>query len=175
MVSGGSVTMKRSAGLLLYRHRRAEVEVFLVHPGGPFWAKKDLGSWSLPKGEPADGENFLAAAKREFAEETGVAIDGTFLPLGELKQPSGKRIRAWALEFDLDPALIKSNTFKLEWPPKSGNIQEFPEVDAGGWFSPASALEKLTEGQQDFVIRLAGMLGVNVANPRHGPASGPAG
>jgi predicted NUDIX family NTP pyrophosphohydrolase len=126
---------KFSAGVLLYRSGEAGVEVLLVHPGGPFWAKKDLAAWSLPKGEYLDGEDPLSAAKREFAEETGFAIDGTFLPLGEVKLSSGKIVSAWALEHDLDPALIKSNTFTLEYPPKSGKMQEFPEVDAAGWFS----------------------------------------
>jgi predicted NUDIX family NTP pyrophosphohydrolase len=156
---------KLSAGVLAFRRRNGDVEVFLVHPGGPFWANKDLGSWSLPKGEYTDGEDALAAAKREFAEETSVAIDGTFLPLGELKQPSGKIISAWALEHDFDPTAMKSNTFTLEWPPKSGKTEKFPEVDAGGWFSLSAALEKLTKGQADFVRRLAQKLGVNIPMP----------
>jgi predicted NUDIX family NTP pyrophosphohydrolase len=150
---------KLSAGILLFRRHKSEVEVFLVHPGGPFWAKKDAGVWSLPKGEYAEGEDALAAAKREFQEETGVAVDGEFLPLGELKQPSGKVISAWALEHDLDPALLRSNTFTLEWPPKSGKMQELPEVDTGAWFSLPAAREKLIKGQLEFLTRLAETVG----------------
>jgi predicted NUDIX family NTP pyrophosphohydrolase len=146
---------KLSAGVLLFRRRNEEIEVFLVHPGGPYWAKKDLGAWSLPKGEYAAGEDPLAAAKREFAEETSFEIDGPFVPLGELTQPSGKVITAWALERDLDPSLIKSNTFRLEWPPRSGKAREFPEVDAGGWFGLAEAARKLAPGQVEFVRRLS--------------------
>ena len=108
------------------------MEVLLVHPGGPFWAKTDAGAWSIPKGEYSEGEDALAAAKREFTEETGVAVDGDFIPLGEVKQAGGKVVIAWALEGDLDPKLIQSNAFTIEWPPKSGSMREFPEVDAGG-------------------------------------------
>lgn len=157
---------KRSAGILLFRRQKEGVEVFLVHPGGPFWAKKDLGCWSLPKGEFEQGEDPLTAAKREFAEETSYGIDGAFVPLGDLKQPSGKIISAWALEHDLDPALIKSNTFKMEWPPKSGKTQEFPEVDAGRWFSLPVALEKLLAGQVGFISRLAEKIGIGVPKTR---------
>lgn len=156
---------KRSAGILLYRRHKEDVEVFLVHPGGPFWAKKDLGSWSLPKGEYEEGEDPLTVAKREFAEETSCTVDGAFLPLGELKQPSGKVITAWALEYDLDPAQIKSNLFMLEWPPKSGKMQEFPEVDAGGWFSLPMSLEKLLKGQIGFIARLADKIGTSPPKP----------
>src|SRR5438105_1670672 len=120
---------KRSAGILLFRSTNAQLEIFLVHPGGPFWSKKDSGAWSIPKGEYSE-EDPLAAAKREFEEETGVAIAGDFLPLGEVKQPGGKVVQAWALEHDLDPTSIRSNTFKMEWPPGSGSIREFPEVDS---------------------------------------------
>ena len=120
---------KRSAGLLLFRHRDNLLEVFLVHPGGPYWANKDLGSWSIAKGEYEENENALEAAKREFQEETGCAVDGEFISLGQIKQPSGKVITAWALEADCDARSITSNTFSLEWPPKSGRMQEFPEVD----------------------------------------------
>ena len=120
---------RRSAGILLYRFRKNKPEVFLVHPGGPFWAKKDLGAWSIPKGEYNDDENPLDAARREFSEETGITVNGYFMELGEVKQPSGKLIIAWALATDLQSVEIKSNTFKLKWPPKSGKIQEFPEVD----------------------------------------------
>ena len=157
---------KRSAGILLFRKSEAGVEVFLVHPGGPFWAKKDLGSWSLPKGEFEDSEDPLTAAKREFTEETGCVVDGAFVALGDLKQPSGKLISAWALEHDLDPAMVKSNTFPMEWPPKSGKTQEFPEVDAGGWFLLPAALEKLLKGQADFISRLAEKVGVSVPKPQ---------
>jgi predicted NUDIX family NTP pyrophosphohydrolase len=150
---------KLSAGILLFRRRNSEDEAFLVHPGGPFWAKKDAGAWSVPKGEYAEGEDALAAAKREFEEETGVAVDGDFLSLGELKQPSGKVISAWALEHDLDPALLRSNTFTLEWPSKSGKMQEFPEVDAWAWFSLPAARKKLIKGQLEFLTRLAETVG----------------
>src|ERR1700722_6968232 len=144
---------KRSAGLLLFRNS-AELELFLVHPGGPFWAKKDDAAWSIPKGEYAEPEDALLAAKREFQEETGIPIDGGFLPLGELKQPGGKIVTAWALEKDIDAALVKSNTFSMEWPPKSGKTQEFPEIDRAGWFSIAMARTKLLKGQVAFIDRL---------------------
>jgi predicted NUDIX family NTP pyrophosphohydrolase len=148
---------KRSAGLLLFR-KSTELEIFLVHPGGPFWAKKDDGAWSLPKGEYSEEEDALLAAKREFREETGFCVDGDFLPLGELKQPGGKVVKAWAVERDVDAALVKSNTFSIEWPPKSGKTKEFPEVDRAGWFSPALARSKLLKGQVGFVDRLLGEL-----------------
>jgi predicted NUDIX family NTP pyrophosphohydrolase len=150
---------KRSAGLLLYR-RVNGVEVFLVHPGGPFWAKKDDGVWSLPKGEYAEDEDPLSAAKREVEEETGFAVDGNFVPLGELRQPSGKIVTAWAIERDIDASLVKSNTFSMEWPPKSGKTQEFPEVDKGGWFSIPSAKTRLLKGQVAFLDRLLAKLGI---------------
>jgi predicted NUDIX family NTP pyrophosphohydrolase len=135
------------------------LEVLLVHPGGPFWAKKDAGAWSIPKGEYSEGENPLAAAKREFAEETGVSLDGDVIPLGEVKQASGKVVIAWALEGDLDTKLIQSNTFTIEWPPRSGLMQEFPEVDAAGWFSLGDAQGKLLRGQVQFLIRLSEHVG----------------
>lgn len=144
---------------MLFRKAEAGIEVFLVHPGGPFWKKKDLGAWSLPKGEYDEGEDPLAAAKREFTEETSLIVDGDFVFLGELKQPSGKVVSAWALEHDLDPARVKSNTFSMEWPPKSGRTQEFPEVDAGAWFSLPAAMEKMLKGQTDFLARLAEKIG----------------
>jgi predicted NUDIX family NTP pyrophosphohydrolase len=147
--------MKFSAAILLFRRKLYVIEVFLVHPGGPFWAKKDAGAWSLPKGEYPEEEDPLAAAKRELEEETGLSVDGDFLPLGELQQSRGKRVTAWALEYDLDPAQIKSNSFTLEWPPKSGRIQEFPEVDAGAWFSLPAANDKLIPGQRPFLTRLS--------------------
>src|SRR5215468_4926347 len=120
---------KASAGILLYRQRPADVRVMLVHPGGPFWAKKDLGAWSIPKGLADEGEDLLAAAKREFLEEIGVTVEGEFLDLGAHKQPGGKTIVAWACEGDFDPAALRSNTFAMEWPPRSGRMAEFPEVD----------------------------------------------
>jgi predicted NUDIX family NTP pyrophosphohydrolase len=173
---------KRSAGILLYRrapetaqagaHARAvvrdstsaqtravvlhasEVEVLLVHPGGPLWAKKDLGAWSIPKGEyPAD-EDPLAAAKRELEEETGFRVEGNFVTLGEITQRSGKIVVAWALEADFDPANLRSNTFSMEWPPRSGRQAEFPEVDRAAWFSIAEAREKILPGQLPFLDRL---------------------
>jgi predicted NUDIX family NTP pyrophosphohydrolase len=144
---------KRSAGILLFR-RRQELEVFLVHPGGPFGVGKDAGAWSIPKGEYGEDEEPLAAAKREFQEETGVAISGNFLPLGQVTQLGGKVVTAWALEHDLDPELIKSNSFEMEWPPRSGKMQEFPEVDYGGWFSIPIAATKLLKRQEGFLARL---------------------
>ena len=136
---------KQSAGILLFRGSGAELEVFLVHPGGPFWASKDAGAWSIPKGEYSGNEDALAAAKREFQEETGVAINGDFISLGKVKQAGGKVVEAWAVEHDLDPATLTSNTFNLEWPPMSGKIREFPEVDAGAWFSLAVARVKIVK------------------------------
>ena len=150
---------RRSAGLLLFRNSTTLLEVFLVHPGGPFWARKDEGAWSLPKGEYGEGEDPLDAARREFEEETGAAVNGAFLPLGEIRQPGGKLVAAWALEWDLDPAAIRSNTFELEWPPKSGRMQQFPEVDRAAWFSIAEAERKLLKGQLPLLARLAEQLG----------------
>ena len=149
---------KRSAGILLWR-RNAEVEVLLVHPGGPFWAKKDLGAWSIPKGEHDEGEDELAAARREFAEEIGCAATGDAIALGEYKQPGGKVIVAFALEGDCDPATLRSNTFELEWPPRSGTMRAFPEVDRAGWFAPEEALKKLLTGQRPIVAALLQRLG----------------
>src|SRR5579863_861772 len=120
---------KRSAGLVMYRRRNSGLNVFLVHPGGPFWAKKDLGAWSIPKGQYSEQEEPLEAARREFQEETGFAAEGNFIGLGDLKQPSGKSITAWAFEGDCDPQRLKSNTFPMEWPPRSGRLIEVPEVD----------------------------------------------
>jgi predicted NUDIX family NTP pyrophosphohydrolase len=142
------VAKKLSAGIVLYRKRGAKIEVFLVHPGGPFWAKKDDGAWSIPKGEYGDGENPLSVAKREFAEETGSELSGVFIELAPAKQPSGKIIRAWAVEGDLDAASIRSNSFSMEWPPKSGRVQTFPEVDRALWCDVALARQKLLPGQR---------------------------
>jgi predicted NUDIX family NTP pyrophosphohydrolase len=149
---------KHSAGLLMYRFRDGVLEVFLAHPGGPFWAKKDLGAWSIPKGEYPPEEDGLAAAQREFAEETGCAIQGELLPLTPLRQPSGKLIAAWAFQGDCDPAALKSNTFTLKWPPRSGRQQEFPEVDRGDWFTLEEAKEKIIRGQVGFLEELERIL-----------------
>ena len=145
---------KTSAGILLYRRRGGEIEVFLVHPGGPFWAKKDLGAWSLPKGELEEGEDPLAAAVREFTEETGFAVSGEFRPLPSQRQPSGKIILAWAVEGDCDPAQLRSGVFEMEWPPRSGRRQEFPEVDRGAWFTLDEARQRIIAGQVPFLDAL---------------------
>ena len=145
---------KRSAGLLMYRRASPALELLLVHPGGPFWAKKDEGAWSIPKGEYDAGEEALAVAKREFAEEVGAVPDGKFLDLGEVAQRGGKRVRAFALEGDFDVAQLHSNTFEIEWPPKSGRRQSFPEVDRAGWFAPDIARRKVVAGQRPFIDRL---------------------
>jgi predicted NUDIX family NTP pyrophosphohydrolase len=150
---------KESAGLLMYRHKDAVLEVLLVHPGGPFWAKKDLGSWSIPKGEYSPEEDPFTVAKREFEEETGSPAVGKFTPLTPIKQPSRKIIQAWIFEGDFDTETIKSNTFSIEWPPKSGKIQEFPEVDRAEWFTVKIAKEKILKGQVGFLDELLQILG----------------
>jgi predicted NUDIX family NTP pyrophosphohydrolase len=144
----------RSAGILLYRSSGAGLEMLLVHPGGPFWARKDLGAWMIPKGEYAEGEDALMVAKREFEEETGARPQGDFLPLGDVVQAGGKVVTAWALEGDFDPTALRSNTFELEWPPKSGRKQSFPEVDRAQWFSPDDARAKILKSQGAFITRL---------------------
>ena len=143
-----------SAGILLYRLPATGPEVFLVHPGGPFWAKRDLGAWSVPKGEVDGDEDLLEAAKREFQEETGASVDGNFIELAPLRQPSGKVVRAWAVEGDIDASAIRSNTFSIEWPPRSGKSRAFPEVDRAGWFTLAEARDKLLPGQRPFLDEL---------------------
>jgi predicted NUDIX family NTP pyrophosphohydrolase len=145
----------KSAGILLYKREGGELRVLLVHPGGPFWAKKDAGAWSIPKGEYSDGEDPEAAARREFAEELGVALEGELQPLGRAIQPSRKRVVAFAAEGELDVAAIHSSSFEIEWPPKSGRRQSFPEVDRAGWFTLDEAGEKLLPGQRIFLDRLA--------------------
>ena len=145
---------KVSAGILLYRLRRGLVEVFLVHPGGPYWARKDDGAWSIPKGEMEDGADLLATAYTEFHEETGSPLEGEPVPLTPLKQPGGKVVHAWAVRGDIDAASIRSNTFAIEWPPRSGKTREFPEVDRGGWFDLADARQKLLAGQRGFLDQL---------------------
>jgi predicted NUDIX family NTP pyrophosphohydrolase len=152
------MSKKQSAGILLYRMRAGTLEVFLTHPGGPFWAKKDAGAWSIPKGEFQDGDDPLEAAKREFFEETGSPIDGTFVALAPLKQRSGKIVHAFAVLGDIDAASIRSNTFSMVWPPHSGKQQEFPEVDTGEWFTIPAAAEKLIAGQRGFLDELERML-----------------
>ena len=149
---------KRSAGLLMYRRRNGQVEVFLVHPGGPFWAKKDLGAWSICKGEYAESELPLEAAKREFHEETGFTAQGSFLELGVVQQASGKIVSAWAFEGDCDPGKLVSNHCQVEWPPRSGRMIKIPEVDRGGWFSIEAARERILKAQEPFLDRLSQML-----------------
>ena len=145
----------RSAGILLYRRPAGALEVLLVHPGGPYWARKDEGAWSIPKGEYADGEDALDCARREFEEETGTAPPvGALVTLGEVRQRSGKRVTAWAAEGDLDADAVRSNTFTVEWPPRSGRTQEFPEVDRAAWFAPDDARRALVPAQAAFVDRL---------------------
>jgi predicted NUDIX family NTP pyrophosphohydrolase len=146
--------MKLSAGILLYRKRGGLLEVFLVHPGGPFWKNKDDGAWSIPKGECDEGADLLSEAKREFMEETGAALRGEFLPLTPVRQAGRKLIYAWAVEGELDPGKLRSNTFVMEWPPRSGQWQTFPEVDRGGWFSLPEARTKLLAGQQPLLQQL---------------------
>lgn len=143
----------------MYRKKDGGIEFFLVHPGGPYWAKKDEGAWSVPKGEFEGGEDPLEAARREFREETGFDVDGRFIELQPIRQPSGKVIYVWAVEGDLDAAAIKSNAFAMEWPLKSGRLQEFPEVDRGGWFGVDEAREKLLPGQRGFLDELLKHLG----------------
>jgi predicted NUDIX family NTP pyrophosphohydrolase len=146
---------KRSAGILLYRGKGAGLELLLVHPGGPFWAKKDLGAWSIPKGEYEEGEDPLAVARREFEEELGSpAPAGDAIELGELEQPSRKLITAYAIEGDVDVGTLSSNLFEIEWPPKTGRLQSFPEVDRAQWFTVKEARDKILPGQRPFIDRL---------------------
>ncbi|WBY01719.1 NUDIX domain-containing protein [Ramlibacter tataouinensis] len=147
--------MTRSAGLLMFRRTGDGLQVLLAHPGGPFWARKDDGAWTLPKGEVDDGEDAFATALREFEEETGCAPAGPFVDLGEVRQKSGKRVQAWAFEGDFDPATLRCNLFELEWPPRSGRRQQFPEVDRAGWFAMPDARRKLLPAQHPFLDRLA--------------------
>jgi predicted NUDIX family NTP pyrophosphohydrolase len=149
---------KESAGLLLYRRAADGPEVLLVHPGGPFWARKDEHAWSIPKGELDDGEEPLTAARREFAEETGLTIEGDFRALPPCKPPGGKLVRAFAVEGDADAAAVKSNTFELEWPPRSGRRQEFPEIDRAAWFPLATARGKIHKGQLPLLDALEQLL-----------------
>jgi predicted NUDIX family NTP pyrophosphohydrolase len=147
-----------SSGLLLFRFRNSQLQVLLVHPGGPFWVKKDEGAWSIPKGLIKESESPLAAARREFQEETGFSVDGEFIDLGELRQPSRKIVRAFALEKDLDETKIVSNKFSLEWPKDSGIMREYPEIDRAGWFGLILARKKILKGQAAFLDRLIEIL-----------------
>lgn len=149
----------RSAGLLMYRWRGNLVEVLLVHPGGPYWQGRDAGAWSIPKGEIAPGEDPLAAAQREFAEELGVTPTGPFIELGEVRQRGGKCVRAWAMPGDLRVEAVHSNQFEVEWPPNSGRSASFPEVDEARFFSLASARERINAAQRDLLDRLADAVG----------------
>ena len=155
--------MKRSAALLVYKRAPGGLQVFLVHPGGPFWARKDLGAWSIPKGEIDDGEDGLAAARREFREEVGQEVDGPrsalSIALTPVKQKGGKIVQAWAVEGEVDAAALKSNAFEMEWPPRSGRTARFPEVDRGAWFDIAEALRRILPAQAPILEELRNKLG----------------
>jgi predicted NUDIX family NTP pyrophosphohydrolase len=154
------VAATRSAGILLFRRTGGVLEVLLVHPGGPLWARKDAGAWSIPKGEHGDDEDPQACARREFEEETGTALPpGGLADLGTVRLKGGKLVAAWAAEGDLDPATIRSNAFQLEWPPHSGRMRAFPEVDRAGWFGLAEARDRLNPAQAAFLDRLSALLG----------------
>lgn len=158
-----SAASRKSAGILLYRFFGSQLQVLLVHPGGPFWAKKDKEAWSIPKGEFDDSEQPLSAARRELEEETGIKADGSFIELTPVKQKSGKLVYAWALEKEIDADSIRSNYFEMEWPPKSGKKKSFPEIDKSGWFTLAETKEKILPGQlpliNELVIKLADAAG----------------
>ena len=156
---------KRSAGVLMYRSDGGELNILLVHPGGPFWRNKDAGAWSIPKGEIDDGENAAEAARREFQEELGTMPSGHLIPLGEIRQKGGKIVEAFALAGDLDTRRIVSNSFDCEWPPRSGRTQSFPEVDRAEWFTLAAAREKLLESQVPLLDRLKDALGCPTQRP----------
>lgn len=154
--------MKTSAGILLFRRRGGALEVMLVHPGGPLWAKRDGGAWSIPKGEPHEGEDLLAAARREFAEELGASPESAqaaeFLALTPVRQAGGKMVHAWALEAEFDASALKSNTFRMEWPPRSGRSATFPEIDRAEWFPIEVAREKILAGQSPLLDELASLV-----------------
>ncbi len=150
---------------MLYRRNERGLEVFLVHPGGPFWAKKDRGAWSIPKGEYTDSEDPLAAARREFKEETGFAVEGVFVSLGSIRQTGGKVVSAWAVEGDCDPAKLTSNLYQMQWPPRSGKIIEFPEVDRGAWFSIHDAHDHILPSQSPMLFRLVESIGLQSKLP----------
>jgi len=152
-----------SAGLVIYRRAAgadSPIEFFLVHPGGPYWTRKDDGAWSIPKGEIEEGENLLAAAKRETLEETGFSIHGRYQRLPPVRQPSGKIVHSWAVEADLDPAKLRPGTFEMEWPPRSGRQASFPEVDRAAWFGSREAMIKILVGQRPILVKLMAKLGI---------------
>jgi predicted NUDIX family NTP pyrophosphohydrolase len=149
---------KTAAGLLLYRRGPSGVEVLLAHPGGPFWVRKDLGAWTIPKGEIGPGEEPVVAARREFREEIGLDVSGPIEPLGQIKQPGGKVVRVWTAEGDFDPAQLASNTFEMEWPKGSGRMRVFPEVDRASWFDLAEARRRILPGQAPFLDALVAAL-----------------
>ena len=150
--------VKRSAGLLMYRRQQDEVEVFLVHPGGPYWASKDQGVWTIPKGEYEEDEEPFAAAKREFFEETGFTAHGEFFSLGEVRQKNGKLVTAWAFQGDCDPAQLQSNTCEIDWPPKSGKRLEIPEIDRGRWFTMDDARRYIRQELDKLLLRLISLI-----------------
>lgn len=152
------IQKKQSAGILLYRINKKVFEILLVHPGGPYWKNKDAGSWTIPKGEFSDDEDPLEAAKREFREELGSGLKGEFIKLLPVKQKGGKMVYAWAAKGDLDPEKMKSNLFEMEWPPKSGKMQKFPEIDKAGWFEPEEAIKKINEAQIPLIEELIELL-----------------
>jgi predicted NUDIX family NTP pyrophosphohydrolase len=149
---------KTAAGLLLYRRQSLGVEVLLAHPGGPFWARKDLGAWTIPKGEIDPGEDPVSAARREFREEIGLDVTGPVKPLGQIKQPGGKIVLIWTAEGDFDPARLASNTFEMEWPKGSGHVRIFPEVDRAAWFDLGEARRRILPGQAPFLEALVSSL-----------------
>lgn len=157
--AGRSRSPRASAGILLYRRRAGALEVFLVHPGGPFWAKRDAGSWSIPKGELVEGEDALAAARREFAEETGFEANGPFRALAPVRQAGGKTVLAFAAEGDCDAAAMRSNVFRMEWPPRSGREAQFPEADRAAWFGIEEARTRILPGQVPLLAQLVAMAG----------------
>ncbi len=159
--SGGKARKRaaESAGLLLFRRRDAATEVFLAHPGGPFWSRRDAGAWTIPKGEPEAGEALEAAARREFQEETGVTVQGELIPLGSIRQKAGKVVHAWAAEGDVDPENVRSNEVSVEWPRGSGRVLRFPEIDRCGWFVGNDARRRINPAQAELLDRLAALIG----------------
>jgi predicted NUDIX family NTP pyrophosphohydrolase len=156
-----TTSTKQSAGLVLYRRREPIIEILLGHPGGPFWVRKDVGAWTIPKGSIMEGETPLVAARREFAEEIGYSPFGEFIPLGDAKQPGGKLVHVWAIEGDWDVQQLRSNMFEMEWPLRSGRRQTFPEIDRAEWFSTEDARRQILKGQVVFIERLMNALGVS--------------